>query len=147
VNKRINISPPLPKFHNGGYIPIDRIVVYFDGKGEEKQIPNGSIYRSYEKLAVTFFIHKSIIQFYSIYHYNAVKNLLELDSTPDSIEYYKIRESFFWPHQGCDVKYYDSKVLKVPEDELNYDFASKNCDWEKPNFEEKLKADGYYDRL
>lgn len=147
VHKRLTYNIPVPRIYKGKYIPIDKLVMYFDAKGEEKKLPNGTIYTNHEKVAVTFFIYKGILRFYSIWHYNAREDKLEIDSTPDVIEFYKIDQGAFWPHQGCDYKYYDAKVLKLPGQEWYTDFASDSCDWEKPNFEEKLKSDGYYDRL
>mgnify|MGYP007103347494 FL=1 len=144
--KRLTYSKsPLPRIDKGKYIPIDKLIVYFDAKGIETEIPNGKGYETSEKLSVAFYLYKDKLQFYSIRHRDVLADKLLPTSTNDMIEYEKIDFGSLWPNQSCDRNYYDFKTLNFPKEKWYDNYIV--CEWEKPDFEEKLKVDGYYDKL
>jgi hypothetical protein len=145
VHVRLSFTnKPLPKKYKGNYIRIDKLIKYFDAIGTETEIPNGKKYETFERLAVTFYLYKNRIQFYSIYNEDVtLKKMIEKNSTKDVLDDVKKEYGSFWPNQGCDRDFYDHTVLKVNKP---YD---KNfpCEWHEASFEKKLKEDGYYELL
>jgi hypothetical protein len=146
--KKINIrltytNNPLPKMYKDKYIPIDKLISYFDAIGTETEIPNGKKYETFEKLSVTFYLYKNRIQFFAIRHRDTKVDKLLNTSTIDVIKYEKIHFGSMWPNQGCDRDFYDHTVLKV-----NKPYSKVfPCEWHEASFEKKLKEDGYYELL
>lgn len=60
INVRLTYNPPLPRVYKGKYIPIDRMVMYFDAKGITKEIPNGKVYENFERLSFAFYLYPDI---------------------------------------------------------------------------------------
>jgi hypothetical protein len=150
LEKKITIkltysNSPLPKIYKGKYIPIDKLILYFDAKGTETEIANGKRYETFEKLSVAFYLYKNRLQFYSIRHRDTKADILLNSSTKDVVDYEKVQFGNLWPNQFCDRSYYDYKTLNFPKEKWLYN--ESDCEWEKPDFENKLKADGYYERL
>lgn len=138
-------NSPLPRKYKGKYIPIDKLILYFDAKGTETEIANGKRYETFEKLSVAFYFYKDRLQFYSIRHRDAKADILLNSSTKDVVDYEKVQFGNLWPNQFCDRNFYDFKTLNLPKEKWHY--SDSDCEWEKSDFENKLKANGYYKKL
>lgn len=146
INVKLTYSKnPIPRKFKKNYLPVDRLILYFDAKGRVTELPNGKRHETFEKLSVTFYMYKDKLQFYSIRHRDAEADKLLDTSTEDVIEFEKISFGSMWPNQQCDRNFYDFKTLNLPKEKW---FNSHiECEWEKPDFEKVLKDNGYYERL
>jgi hypothetical protein len=136
---------PLARKHNGKYIPIDKLILYFDAKGTVTELPNAKKYETFERLSVGFYLYRDKLQFYSINHEDVEARKLLETSTKDVVESEKIHFGWLWPNQSCDRNFYDFTVLKLAKEK--WYSRSIDCEWEKDNFKKVLRKDGYFKLL
>ncbi|XDD44508.1 hypothetical protein AB3N58_17240 [Leptospira sp. WS60.C2] len=145
----------LPRRINGVFYPIDHIIVFFGTKSSKKEFKlNGaeiSKTRTKEGQSVTLFFYRDILIDYSIHQYlfldpNSSDITLGENSTKDMRAKFKENNYFnlAWPSEYCDRKFYFYKHARP--NEFSESSLKEDCNWEKADFEEQLKAEGYYKR-
>ena len=145
VMMRRRFSPVYPARYGDHYYPVDKMILY---RGADVGVIEERGMRSYTNrgtTAIAFYFHRGVVKWYSIYQrvrnedgtYSYTKY-----TTPDALE---ADDGNYWPYAECFIKFYELHVLCMPPSWSNE--ASSNCPFDKPDFEDKLRADGYYARL
>lgn len=142
---RNRFDPPFPARYFGHYYPVDKLIVY---NGADVGVVRENGFTSYTnrgRLTVAFYFYRGVVKYFSInsrvrtpegrYEYGPY-------TTPDVLA-----DEFAanWPDAVAYGRYYEVEVLGVPESWANYSWRERF--YEEPGFEEKLRADGYYERV
>lgn len=121
------------KLGPGDYIEIDKLIVYHGGISSRIESSLAVTNVTRQTLTATFYLYKNIVIHYSIHNRDWDNHKSLPPSTRDIITYDKLHPGAFWPYQECDTKYYETVILKVPEEKRRLAVAKtspnlQNCD-------------------
>ena len=145
VMMRRRFSPVYPARYGDHYYPVDKMLLY---RGADVGVAEERGMRSYTNrgaTAIAFFFYKGVVRWFSVYqrmrNEDGTYSYTEY-TTPDVLE---SSAATYWPYSSCFLKFYEMHVLCMPGSLANH--SSFDCPFDEPDFEDKLRADGYYQRL
>jgi len=146
---RLSLDPPFPYPYRGHYYPVDLRILYRGATAYVEQRDSITSYVAGEHQYLGLYFFRGKLKFYSL-HYEArdpQRNRLVLsrESTAEMADWSN-RSAELVPYAGCVAYHYETRVLgQSPKRADNA--GSHSCPIDAPDFEQRLREDGYFERL